>query len=75
MLEIGRETVNGGANESLLMEASDLIAEAMGEAAEDETPARNGPVVTLHGTASKPGRSERHGVGTAGYGRRSMKAQ
>ena len=72
MLEIGRETVNGGANESLLMEASDLIAEAMGEAAEDETPARNGPVVVLHGSAPKAGRGERKRVGTADYGRRTM---
>jgi ATP-dependent Lhr-like helicase len=72
MLEIGRETVNGGANESLLMEASDLIAEALGEAASDETPARNGPVVTLHGTAPKAGRGERKRVGTADYGRRTM---
>ncbi len=30
MLEIGKESVNGGANESLLMEAADLIEEAMG---------------------------------------------
>ena len=30
MLEIGRESVNGGANESLLMEAADLVEEAMG---------------------------------------------
>jgi len=72
MLEIGRETVNGGANESLLMEASDLIAEAMGEAASDETPVRNGPVVVLHGSAPKAARSERKRVGTADYGRRTM---
>ena len=72
MLEIGRETVNGGANESLLMEASDLIAEAMGEAAADETPARNGPVVVLHGSAPKTERGERKRVGTADYGRRTM---
>ncbi|MBR2686645.1 MAG: ligase-associated DNA damage response DEXH box helicase [Aquamicrobium sp.] len=30
MLEIGKEPVNGGANESLLMEAADLVEEAMG---------------------------------------------
>ena len=30
MLEIGKESVNGGANESLLMEAADLVEEAMG---------------------------------------------
>jgi len=72
MLEIGRETVNGSANESLLMEASDLIAEALGEAASDETPARNGPVVVLHGSAPKAGRGERKRVGTADYGRRTM---
>jgi ATP-dependent Lhr-like helicase len=72
MLEIGRETINGSANESLLMEASDLIAEAMGEAVSDEAPARNGPVVVLHGTAAKAGRGERRGVGTAEYGRRTM---
>ncbi len=30
MLEIGKEPVNGGANETLLMEAADLIEEAMG---------------------------------------------
>ncbi|MGP2491024.1 ligase-associated DNA damage response DEXH box helicase [Mesorhizobium sp. PUT5] len=30
MLEIGKEQVNGGANESLLMEAADLVEEAMG---------------------------------------------
>ncbi|MBN9243130.1 MAG: ligase-associated DNA damage response DEXH box helicase [Mesorhizobium sp.] len=75
MLEIGRETVNGGANESLLMEASDLIAEAMGKAAGDETPARNGPVVALHGTAPKAGRGERKGIGTADYGRRSVRSK
>jgi ATP-dependent Lhr-like helicase len=69
MLEIGRETVNGGANESLLMEASDQIAEAMGEAASDETPARDGPVVVLHGSAPKTERGERKRVGTADYGR------
>ncbi|MGN6145964.1 MAG: hypothetical protein ACTHOP_20520, partial [Mesorhizobium sp.] len=73
MLEIGRESVNGGANESLLMEASDLIAEAMGEAG--EAPARNGPVVTLHGTAPKAGHAERKGVGTADYGRRSVRSK
>ena len=75
MLEIGRETVNGGANESLLMEASDLIAEAMGEVADDETPARNGPMVTLHGTAPKAGRGERKRVGSADYGRRSVRSK
>jgi ATP-dependent Lhr-like helicase len=32
MLEIGRESVNGGANESLLMEAAELAGEAMGQA-------------------------------------------
>ena len=73
MLEIGRESVNGGANESLLMEASDLIAEAMGEAG--EAPARNGPVVTLHGTAPKAGHAERKRVGTADYGRRSVRSK
>ena len=31
MLEIGKESVNGGANESLLMEAADLVEEAMGQ--------------------------------------------
>ncbi|WP_457151530.1 ligase-associated DNA damage response DEXH box helicase [Mesorhizobium sp. P5_C1] len=31
MLEIGKELVNGGANESLLMEAADLVEEAMGQ--------------------------------------------
>jgi ATP-dependent Lhr-like helicase len=72
MLEIGRETVNGGANESLLMEASDLIAEAMGEVTDAETPARNGPMVLLHGSAPKTGRAERKRVGSAAYGRRSM---
>ncbi|MDR7033245.1 ligase-associated DNA damage response DEXH box helicase [Mesorhizobium sp. BE184] len=71
MLEIGRETVNGGANESLLMEAADLVQEAMGDAA-PEGPARNGPKVTIRGTASKPARSERQGVGTADYGRRTI---
>ncbi|MGS1095368.1 ligase-associated DNA damage response DEXH box helicase [Aquamicrobium terrae] len=30
MLEIGKESVNGGANESLLMEAAELVEEAMG---------------------------------------------
>jgi ATP-dependent Lhr-like helicase len=30
MLEIGKESVNGGANETLLMEAADLVEEAMG---------------------------------------------
>lgn len=30
MLEIGKEPVNGGANESLLMEVADLVEEAMG---------------------------------------------
>ncbi|TIW67141.1 MAG: DEAD/DEAH box helicase, partial [Mesorhizobium sp.] len=30
MLEIGKEPVNGGANETLLMEAADLVEEAMG---------------------------------------------
>jgi ATP-dependent Lhr-like helicase len=73
MLEIGRESVNGGANESLQMEASDLIAEAMGEAG--EAPARNGPVVTLHGTAPKAGHAERKRVGTADYGRRSVRSK
>ena len=72
MLEIGRETVNGGANESLLMEAADLVSEAMGET-DDDAPARNGPSVVLHGTASKPKPGERRGVGTADYGRRSMR--
>jgi ATP-dependent Lhr-like helicase len=72
MLEIGRETVNGGANESLLMEASDLIAEAMGEAVSDEAPARHGPVVTLHGSAPKAAHGERKRVGSAAYGRRGM---
>ncbi|MFD9902466.1 ligase-associated DNA damage response DEXH box helicase [Mesorhizobium sp. NPDC059025] len=33
MLEIGKESVNGGANESLLMEAADLVEEAMGAGA------------------------------------------
>ncbi|CAM5774418.1 DNA ligase-associated DEXH box helicase [Mesorhizobium amorphae] len=33
MLEIGKESVNGGANESLLMEAADLVEEAMGPGA------------------------------------------
>jgi ATP-dependent Lhr-like helicase len=32
MLEIGKESVNGGASESLLMEAADLVEEAMGTA-------------------------------------------
>ena len=73
MLEIGRETVNGGANETLLMEAVDLIEEAMGTAM-DDAPARNGPQVALHGTAPKAGRGERKGVGTAEYGRRKMRA-
>ncbi len=72
MLEIGRETVNGGANESLLMEAADLVSEAMGEADAD-TPARLGPTVVLHGTASKDAKRERRGVGTAEYGRRNMR--
>jgi ATP-dependent Lhr-like helicase len=72
MLEIGRETVNGGANESLLMEAADLVSEAMGET-DDDAPARNGPSVVLHGRASKPKPGERRGVGTADYGRRSMR--
>ena len=31
MLEIGKEPVNGEANETLLLEAADLIEEAMGE--------------------------------------------
>ncbi len=31
MLEIGKETVNGEANETLLMEAADLVEEAMGK--------------------------------------------
>ena len=71
MLEIGRETVNGGANESLLMEAADLVSEAMGEA-HDDAPARLGPTVVLHGTASRDAKRERRGVGTADYGRRSI---
>jgi len=32
MLEIGKESVNGGANDTLLMEAADLVEEAMGRA-------------------------------------------
>jgi ATP-dependent Lhr-like helicase len=31
MLEIGKESVNGGASETLLMEAADLVEEAMGK--------------------------------------------
>ncbi|WP_315918549.1 ligase-associated DNA damage response DEXH box helicase [Mesorhizobium sp. SP-1A] len=69
MLEIGRESVNGDANESLLMEAADLVEEAMG-AADDGAPARNGPTVMLHGTATRPGKG---GVGTADYGRRTLR--
>lgn len=72
MLEIGRETVNGAANESLLMEAADLVSEAMGDV-DDASPARNGPSVVLHGTAAKSARTGRKGVGTADYGRRSMR--
>jgi ATP-dependent Lhr-like helicase len=68
MLEIGREAVNGGANESLLMEAADLVEEAMGTT--DDAPARNGPKVTLYGTATEP---RKGGVGTAEYGRRIMR--
>ena len=74
MLEIGREAVNGGANESLLMEAADLVEEAMGEVDRD-TPARSGPNVTIHGTAPKSGRRERARVGTADYGRRNMRSK
>ncbi len=70
MLEIGKESVNGDANESLLTEAADLVQEAMGQAA-PEGPARNGPKVTIRGTAPKPIR-ERQGVGTAEYGRRTI---
>jgi ATP-dependent Lhr-like helicase len=69
MLEIGRESVNGDANESLLMEAADLVEDAMG-AADDGAPVRNGPTVMLHGTATKPGKG---GVGTADYGRRTLR--
>jgi ATP-dependent Lhr-like helicase len=74
MLEIGRESVNGEANDSLLLEASELIGDAMGTAA-DDAPARNGPAVAIHGSAPRPGRAERKGVGTADYGRRSMRTK
>ena len=74
MLEIGRESVNGEANDSLLLEASELIGDAMGTAM-DDAPARNGPTVALHGTAAKAGRGKREGVGTADYGRRRMRTK
>jgi hypothetical protein len=53
------------------MEAADLVSEAMGEA-HDDAPARLGPTVVLHGTASRDAKRERRGVGTADYGRRSI---
>src|SRR5690606_4815092 len=72
MLETGREAVTGAANESLLMEAADLVSEAMGDV-RSAAPARNGPSGVLHGTAAKSARTGRKGVGTADYGRRSMR--
>jgi ATP-dependent Lhr-like helicase len=72
MLEIGRESVNGGANESLLMEAADLVSEAMG-GADADTPVRVGPKVTIRGAAPKAAKTGR--VGTADYGRRSLRSK